>query len=64
VFLCKVVWITALVTFKSLAFPFTFGSVLLTLTVVFAFHEFTKILLMFVRPIKFSFTLHIEVNLQ
>jgi hypothetical protein len=52
------------VAFKSLAFHFTFGSILLTLAVAFSFHEFTKILLIVVRPIKFSFTLHIEVNLR
>jgi hypothetical protein len=48
VFLCKVVWTTALMAFKSLAFSLSlsFGSVLLILAVVFVFHEFTKILLM------------------
>jgi hypothetical protein len=51
-------------TFKSIAFPFTFGSILLTIAIAFVFHEFTKILLMVVRPINFSFTLHIEVNLR
>jgi hypothetical protein len=51
--------------FKSLAFSLSlsFGSVLLILTVAFSFHEFTKILLMVVRPIDFCFTLHILVNL-
>jgi hypothetical protein len=49
---------------KSLVFPFTFGSVLLTLAVAFAFYKFTQILLMVVRPINISFTLHIIVNLR
>jgi hypothetical protein len=53
VFLCKVVRTTALMTFKSIAFPFTFGSILLTIAIAFVFHEFTKILLMVVRPINF-----------
>jgi hypothetical protein len=50
---------------KCLALPFslTFGSVLLVFAVVFALLEFTKLLLMVVRPITFFITLHIIVNL-
>ena len=52
-------------TYESLAFSLSlsFGYVLLILTVAFSFHEFTKILLMVVRPINFFFALHIVVNL-
>jgi hypothetical protein len=62
-FLCKVVWTTTIMAFKSLAFSLSlsFGSGLI-LAVVFNFHEFTKILLMVVRPIDFCFTLHIVVK--
>jgi hypothetical protein len=52
--------------FKTLVFPLSlsFGSVLSIFTIVFAFLEFTKILLMVVRPINFLFTIHIIVNLR
>jgi hypothetical protein len=65
----KVVWTTTFMTCKCLAFafafafPLIFGSILLIFAVVFALLEFTKFLLMVVRPITFFITLHIIVNL-
>jgi hypothetical protein len=61
----KVVWTTTFMACKCLAFafPLIFGSILLIFAVVFALLEFTKFLLMVVRPITFFITLHIIVNL-
>jgi hypothetical protein len=42
--------------------PLTFDSVLHIFTIVFAFLEFTKLLLMVVRYITFFITLHIMIN--
>jgi hypothetical protein len=59
----KVVWTTTFMACKYLAFPLTFGFVLLVFVIAFALLEFTGFLLMVVRPITSFNILHIIVNL-
>jgi hypothetical protein len=63
-FSSKVVCTTTFMACKYLAFafPLTFGSILHVFAIAFTFFEFTIFLLMVIRSITFSITLHIIVN--